>query len=139
MRRAFVWLALGFIGNGLAQFLQKYLHVAGLGAFQASALIAMYTGGALFAACMLGGFKGRARWKECWAGAAVGLCSYAGSFAVLRALGYVPAYTVFPMVVGGPIVFVALYSGLVRHERLSPSAKAGIACGLIAVVLLSLG
>jgi drug/metabolite transporter (DMT)-like permease len=139
MKRSTLWLAVGFTGNGFAQFLQKYLHAAGLGAFQASALIAMYAAGALFAAVLLVGFKGRMGRKECWAGLGVGLCSYSGSFAVLRALGSVPAYVVFPMVVGGPIVLVALFSWLVRGERLSASAKAGILCGLISVALLTFG
>lgn len=139
MKPAVLWLTLGFIGNGFAQFLQKYLHAAGLGAFQASALIVMYAAGALFAAALLGAFQGRIRVKECWAGLGVGLCSYFGSFAVLRALGFVPAYVVFPMVVGGPIVLVALFSWLVRGERLSASAKTGVLCGLVAVALLTLG
>jgi drug/metabolite transporter (DMT)-like permease len=139
MKRSTLWLAVGFIGNGFAQFLQKYLHAAGLGAFQASALIAMYVAGALFAAVLLLSFKGHLGRKECWAGLGVGLCSYAGSFAVLRALGSVPAYVVFPMVVGGPIVLVALFSWLVRGERLSASTKTGILFGLISVALLTLG
>lgn len=138
-RSAALWLAVGFTGNGFAQFLQKYLHAAGLGAFQASALIAMYVAGALFAAVLLGWFKGHVGRKECWAGVGVGLCSYSGSFAVLRALGSVPAYVVFPLVVGGPIVLVALFSWLVRGEKLSASTKAGILCGLISVALLTLG
>jgi drug/metabolite transporter (DMT)-like permease len=139
MRRTTLWLAAGFTGNGLAQFLQKYLHAAGLGAYQASALVAMYASGALFACALLAGFRGRVRWKEGWAGACVGLCSYAGNFAVLRALGYLPAYVVFPIVVGGPIILVALYSWLVLGEKLSFSAKSGILCGLFAVLLLTFG
>jgi len=139
MKRSTLWLAVGFIGNGFAQFLQKYLHAAGLGAFQASALIAMYAAGALFAAILLGSFKGHLGRRECWAGLGVGLCSYAGNFAVFRALGSVPTYVVFPMVVGGPIVLVALFSWLVRGERLSASTKAGILFGLISVALLTWG
>jgi len=139
MNRATMWLAVGFTGNGFAQFLQKHLHAAGLGAFQASALMAMYVAGALFACALLAGFGGRVGWKECWTGAGVGLFSFAGSFAVLRALGSLPAYTVFPMVVGGPIMLVALFCWLVRGERLSVRTRSGILCGFIAVLLLTFG
>ena len=138
MRQANLWIAVGFAGNGLAQFLQKYLHAAGLGAYQASALITMYAAGVLFAGVLLVARRGRLRGKELMAGLAVGLCSYAGNFAVLRALGHLPAYTVFPIVVGGPIVLVAFYSWL-RGERLSVRAKSGILCGILAVVLLTFG
>jgi drug/metabolite transporter (DMT)-like permease len=133
-----LWLAAGFVGNGFAQFLQKYLHAAGLGHYQASALIAMYATGSLFALALLAGFQGRLRGIEFASGLGIGLCSYLGNFAVLRALGDLPAYTVFPVVVGGPIILVALYSWLIMGERRSWQARAGIGCGLVAVVLLTL-
>ncbi|MFB3924396.1 MAG: hypothetical protein ACE145_21960 [Terriglobia bacterium] len=138
MKRGMVWLSAGFLGNGFAQFLQKYLHVAGLGQHQASALIAMYVSGALFALALVLAFRGRVRGIELAFGMAVGLCSFLGNLAVLRSLGTLPAYTVFPLVVGGPIVLVALYSWLIVCERLGWRARAGIGCGLVAVVLLTL-
>ena len=137
MRRAILWLGFGFLSNGLAQFFMKYLHVIGLGAYQAAALIVMYAAGALFALGLLAGFHGRVRRGELIAGAAVGPCSYLGNYATFRALGSLPAYTVFPIVVGGPIVAVALYVWLVHGERTNWSAKLGIVCGFIAVVLLT--
>jgi len=139
MTRGLVWLTVGFLGNGFAQFLQKYLHAAGLGRFQASALVAMYSAGALFSLLLVLGFRGRVRLRELIFGVGVGLCSYLGNFAVLRALGELPAYTVFPLIVGGPIVMVALAAWLFFGERLSWRVKAGIFCGLIAVVLLTWG
>ena len=139
MRRGLLWLTVGFLGNGLAQFLQKYLHAAGLGQFQASALVAMYAAGAVFSLLLVLGFQGRVRLRELIFGVGVGLCSYLGNFAVLRALGDLPAYTVFPVIVGGPIVVVALAAWLLFGERLSGSVKSGIVCGLIAVVLLTWG
>ena len=139
MRLGLVWLAVGFLGNGFAQFLQKYLHAAGLGQFQASALVAMYAAGAMFSLVLLLGFRGRVWLREVAFGVGVGLCSYLGNFAVLRALGDLPAYTVFPVIVGGPIVVVALTAWLFFGERLSPSVKSGILCGLVAIVLLTWG
>lgn len=139
MKRGLLWLACGFTANGLAQFLQKYLHGAGLGSYQASALIAMYAAASLLGLAMVLGFKGRLGAAEILGGLGVGVCSYTGNLAVLRALGYLPAYTVFPIVVGGPIMVVALYSRLFAGERLGGRARAGIVCGLAAVLLLTLG
>ena len=132
-----VWLIIGFLGNGFAQFLQKYLHEIGLGSHQGSALIAMYGAGALFALVLLVSFRGRVRSAEVVSGVGVGLCSYLGNFAVLRALGYLPAYCVFPLVLGGSILAVALCSWLILGERISVSAKWGILSGILAVVLLA--
>lgn len=138
MKRGMLWLAAGFMGNGFAQFLQKYLHASGLGSFQASALIAMYVAGTLFALGLFAAFRGRLRGMEIATGLGVGLCSFLGNFAVLRALGDLPAYTVFPVVVGGPIVVVAMYSWFIMGEQQNWQVRAGIGCGLIAVVLLTL-
>jgi drug/metabolite transporter (DMT)-like permease len=139
MKQATVWLMVGFLGNGLAQFLQKYLHEIGLSAYQRSALITMYGAGSLFALALMISFRGRVGRGEVVSGVGVGLCSYMGNFAVLRALGYLPAYSVFPIVVGGSILVVALCSWLIFGERLSGSAKWGIFCGVLAVVLLTFG
>ena len=65
--------------------------------------------------------------------------SYAGNAALLRALGDVPAYVVFPMVVGGPILTVALISHFLLRERLGWSGKMGILCGFAAIILLTTG
>jgi drug/metabolite transporter (DMT)-like permease len=137
MRPAILWLALGFIGNGFAQFLQKYLHVSGLGGFQPSALILMYCTGTLFGFLLMIGFRGKVTLLEVLFGLGVGACSFAGNFAVLRALGFLPAYTVFPIVVGGPILAVALISSMLMRQRLSRTAVWGIICGVLSVVLLT--
>lgn len=137
--KGLAWLSMAFLGNGLAQFFQKYLHASGLGAYQAPALVMMYLAGTLFALAAMLGFGGRARHREVLAGVGVGICSYAGNFAVLRALGSLPAYTVFPIVVAGPILVVALYARIVLHERLSRGAVSGIVCGMIGAVLLTAG
>jgi drug/metabolite transporter (DMT)-like permease len=134
-----LWLILAFLANGAAQFLQKYLHASGFGSFQSSALITMYVAGAVFGLILLIGFGGKVGRSEALFGVAVGICSYAGNFAVLRALGSLPAYTVFPIIVGVPILLVAAYGRLFGGERLSNSGKLGILCGVAAVALLTVG
>lgn len=139
MKSGLGWLAVGFLGNGLAQFFQKHLHASGLGEHQASTLVIMYLAGAAFALLITLWFRGRVGQPERLAGLGVGFCSYAGNFAVLRALGELPAYVVFPVVVAGPILIVALFSALVLGEQLSKSAIAGVLCGMAGAVLLTLG
>lgn len=134
-----LWLVMAFLSNGVAQFLQKYLHVAGLGGYQASALVMMYAAGALAGVLLVAVFRGRIGRREWAAGAVVGLCSYGGNFAVLRALGSLPAYTVFPVVVGGSILVVAAVSWLLMGEKVSPQTRWGILCGVAAVALLTVG
>src|SRR6476661_9943224 len=130
MRMAWVFIA--FLANGTAQFLQKYLHVIGLGAYQKPALITLYAAGAIFALLLLLGFHGRITRIEMLYGLGVGLASYAGNAALLRALGELPAYIVFPMVVGGPILTVAILSHFLFREHLGTPGKIGILCGFVA-------
>jgi len=132
-----VWLIIGYISNGLAQFFQKYLQAQGLGAYIPSALIMMYL------ACLIIGvplyliFHGKISRTELVWGLALGICSFGGNFTIIKALRYLPAYTVFPIAVGGPIVVVAVCSWLFFREQLTRSAKWGIVCGTVAVVLLT--
>ena len=133
------WVLIAFLANGSAQFLQKYLHAIGLGGYQKTALITLYMAGALFAVLLLLSFRGRLARTEALFGLGIGLTSYAGNAALLRALGDTPAYVVFPMVVGGPILTVAILSRFLFHERIGTAGKVGIACGFIAVILLTTG
>jgi drug/metabolite transporter (DMT)-like permease len=133
------WLVMAFVSNGLAQFLQKYLHAAGLGGLQSSALVTMYAAGTLAGLVLIAAFGGRIGRRELLAGGVVGICSYFGNFAVLRALGSLPAYTVFPVVVGGSILVVAAVSWLALGEKVSAQTRWGILCGVAAVALLTVG
>jgi uncharacterized membrane protein len=134
-----LWVLVAFLANGSAQFLQKYLHVIGLGGYQKPALITLYAAGTLFAALLLVCFRGRLGPREAVFGALVGITSFAGNAALLRALGDTPAYIVFPLVVGGPILAVAILSHLMLGERIGMAGKIGILCGLVAIVLLTVG
>ena len=134
-----VWILIAFFSNGVAQFLQKYLHAAGLGSYQKPALILMYVSGALFALALLAGFHGKLSRNEILFGIGVGITSYAGNAALLRALGSAPAYVVFPLVVGGPIITVAAFSHLFQGERLSTTGKMGLLFGVVAIILLTVG
>lgn len=131
------YMALIFLGNGAAQFFQARLHQVGLDAFQSSALVMMYLSGAVFCLGMLLLFHGRLDLASLRYGAAVGLASYAGNFAVLRALATTPTHIVFPLVICGPIVLTVFYTRFVEGSRLSIRQSCGLACGVLAVLTLT--
>ncbi|MGH9451564.1 MAG: EamA family transporter [Terriglobia bacterium] len=133
-----IWLVIAYIFNGLAQFFEKYLQVHGLGAYIPSALLLMYGVGIAASIGVFYASRGKISRAELMWGAAVGFCSFGGNFSVLKALKLLPAYTVFPIVIGGPIVVVAVCSALFLRERLSASAKWGIVCGVVAIALLTI-
>jgi drug/metabolite transporter (DMT)-like permease len=132
-----VWIALIFLGNGLAQFFQASLHLDGLDLFLPNALLLMYLAGGIFAAVGLATFHGRLGRQEWFFGAVVGIASYAGNLSVLQALRTVPARTAFPFVVAGPIVVVAIYARLVQGVKLTPRKSIGIVLAVTAIALFT--
>jgi drug/metabolite transporter (DMT)-like permease len=134
-----IWVAIGAVANGLAQFLQSYLHTAGLGDRKASALFLMYLAADVFAAGLMIALRGRISKLEACVGALLGIASYVGNYAVLQALGSVPGYVVFPLIAGGPVLIVAILSNVLFRERLPQRVKIGIGCGAAAIVLLTIG
>lgn len=132
-----LWLVMAYFSNGLAQFFQKSLQAQGLGAYVSSALIMMYLAGAVIGIPLYIIFRGKLTRTELTWGLAIGICSFSGNFSIIKALKSLPAYKVFPIAVGGPIVVVAVLSWLFFGERLTTSAKWGIVCGAVAVGLLT--
>jgi len=132
-----LWLIIAYFANGLAQFFQKYLQAQGLGAYVPTALIMMYCASFVIGIPLHWIFRGRVSRRELVWGLAVGIFSFGGNYSIIQALRYLPAYTVFPIAVGGPIVVVAICSWLIFGERLTASAKWGIVCGTVAVGLLT--
>ena len=133
-----IWLIIAYLTNGLAQFFQKRFQVQGLGAYVPSGLIVMYSVGAAIGLVFHLILRGKISRAELKWGTSVGVCSFAGSFSVIKALRYLPAYTVFPIAVGGSIIVVAICSWLFFGERLGASAKWGIVCGIAAIALLTI-
>lgn len=130
-------MLLGFLGNGFAQFFQKYLHVLGLGNYQAAALLLMYFTGLVFAMALLAANRAAFSWQSIRPGAVTAVASYLGNYAALQALSTLPAHVVFPLIVGGPILLVAVWQYFFDHLSLSPRKIAGFVCGLLAVILLT--
>ena len=134
-----LWLIIAYFANGLAQFFEKSLQAQGLGAYVPSALIMMYCVGGVIGFPLYLIFRGKISRTELVYGLGVGICSFAGNFSIIQALKYLPAYTTFPIAVGGSIVVVAVCSWLFFGEHLSASAKWGVVCGIVAIGLLTIG
>jgi drug/metabolite transporter (DMT)-like permease len=132
-----IYMALIFLGNGTAQFLQARLHHVGLGGLQSSALTMMYLAGALCSVVALFLFSGRVNPGALRYGCMVGLASYSGNFTTLHALATMPANVVFPLVICGPIVVTVLYTRFIEGFRLSRRQSWGLACGTVAVLMLT--
>jgi multidrug transporter EmrE-like cation transporter len=78
-----------------------------------------------------GGFK-ELRWGMLYAALSLG-----GQLAMSYALDYgVPGSVVYPVAVGGSILVVALAGRLLFGEKMHPLSSAGVAIGIVAVILL---
>ena len=78
-----------------------------------------------------GGFK-EVRW-----GALFALLSLGGQLAMSYALDFgIPGSVVYPVAVGGSILVVALAGKLLFGEKMHPLSWAGVAIGILAVILL---
>ena len=133
-----LWLVIAYFANGLAQFFQKAFQAHGLGAYVLPGLIMMYSAGVVLGIPLHLIFRGKISRTEVVFGSSVGVCSFVGNFSIIQALKYLPAYTVFPIAIGGAIVVVAVCSWLFLGEQLSTTAKWGIVCGTVAVGLLTI-
>jgi hypothetical protein len=99
----------------------------------------MYFAGLLFALALLTASRSALSWQSIRPGVVTAMASYVGNYAALQGLSTLPAHVVFPLIVGGPILLVAMWQYLFDHLSLSPRKIAGFACGLLAVVLLTTG
>jgi multidrug transporter EmrE-like cation transporter len=99
-----------------------------------------YAAGFLCLGVSLLGKRTKGGWKEMMWGGALAVCSMGGQVAMANALAAgLPGSIVFPVTTGGSILFVALAAQLLFSEQLHAFSWAGVALGLVAVVLLSLG
>lgn len=139
-----IFVVLAFVGNGMCSTVQKIKQIrygnAGNNMFMIVALamvVVILTVAAL-------SFKGqreaiKATVKHGWllallAGIANGLTNYFVIFLNPR----VPASVLFPVVSGGGLVLIFLWSTLVKKERFSTIQYTGYALGVASIVLLNL-
>jgi multidrug transporter EmrE-like cation transporter len=142
MRDSGAWLklmAIAFVANGLGPFGLKVLDGLGLSSEQSRYLVWWYAGGCLFALIALGRGWVQVRGKDCWLGAAMGLCSLGGQAFTGMALSHgVPGHIAFPVTTGGSLFFVAAAGIVLFKERVGVYGLLGIALGICSLVLLSI-
>jgi multidrug transporter EmrE-like cation transporter len=137
------WLQLmlaAMFANGFALVGLKVLAEAGLGAqYQQQYLVGWYASGlAIALAFTLRGFSWPTA-REWIIGAGMSLMSFTGQICLSQSLnGGAPGYLVYPIATGGSVLLVAICGVLLFREKLTPYGVAGITCGLLAVVILSL-
>ena len=135
------WMALAFLTNGLSQFGLRVLQDLGLSKDYGALYLAFWymAGLVITGAICFSSKPGKITINEIVIGSIMGLFSSGCWFMVNMALAYgVPGYLAFPVSVGGSLSIVAFLGVLLFKERLSGYGYAGIAAGILAMVLLVL-
>jgi drug/metabolite transporter (DMT)-like permease len=107
--------------------------------YQLHYLFAWYASGLLAALVFLAPKLSLPHRREVWIGGAMASMSFLGQFFIVKALrNGAPGFLVYPVAVGANVLFVAIGGVVIFRERLGPYGVAGILCGLIAILLLSI-
>ena len=139
-----LFVALSFIGNGMCSTVQKAKQQVygneGNNMFMIAALAMVV----VMLVCAAFCFKNqravikttvkRGWWLALLCGAANGLTNYVVIYLNPR----IPASVLFPVVSGGGLVLIFLWSVLVKREKFTPIQYAGYALGVVSIVLLNL-
>lgn len=137
------WMQLmlaAMIANGFGLAGTKILTELGLaGKYQLHYLFAWYASGLLAAIVFLAPKLSLPHGREVWIGGAMASMSFLGQFFIVKALrNGAPGFLVYPIAVGANVLFVAIGGVFLFRERLGPYGFAGILCGMVAILLLSL-
>jgi drug/metabolite transporter (DMT)-like permease len=131
-------MLIAFVANGVGPFGLKVLSERNLAAFQPQYLLYWYVGGFCFAlAALLRTGVHVGRW-EVLLGAAMGACSFSGQAFTGLALSHgIPGHIAFPLTTGGSLFLVAGTGIVLFKEKVGRYGIAGLALGILALVLLS--
>lgn len=139
-----LFVSLSFIGNGMCSTVQKAKQLfygnAGNNMFMIVALAMVV----IMLVCAALGFKSqrtaikttvkRGWWLALLCGMANGLTN----FFVIYLNSHIPASVLFPVISGGGLVLIFLWSVLVKREKFTPMQYVGYALGVASIVLLNL-
>jgi drug/metabolite transporter (DMT)-like permease len=137
------WMRLmlaAMLANGFGLAGTKILTEMGLAErYQMHYLFAWYASGLLAAVVFLAPKLSLPHAREVWIGGAMAAMSFLGQFFIVTALrNGAPGFLVYPIAVGANVLFVAIGGVVLFRERLGPYGVAGILCGFLAILLLSL-
>ena len=134
-------MIIAFIGNGLGAYGLRILAGAGLGNLDGTQYLALwYAAGLILAfAAVARRQMERPTAKELCIGLMMALCSVFGQTGMVQAMsGGIPGYVVFPVAVGGGLLFVVMVGVFAFHERVSFLLGLGVVSGLTSLILLAL-
>jgi drug/metabolite transporter (DMT)-like permease len=139
-----MWLRmmlLAFLLNGLSPFGLRILAGMGIGREMTPVyLFYWYLGGLVFVLFLVLRQRPRISAVALLIGSGIALSSVLGQISMGQALAHgAPGNVVFPIAVGANIFIVAIGGVFVFKEKLGIYGKSGVAIGLLAAVLLSLG
>ncbi|MCZ2148912.1 MAG: hypothetical protein LC126_14185 [Bryobacterales bacterium] len=128
------------LANGFALAGAKVLTESGLGrSHQNHYLLAWYFSGFLVALIYSIRSLSRPYGREAAIGAAMAAASFLGQFCLVSSLARgAPGYLVFPITSAANVLFVALGGVILFKERIGAAGAAGIVCGALSVLILSL-
>jgi multidrug transporter EmrE-like cation transporter len=136
----FRWMILAFAFNGVCTFGLRILAARGLADRYTSAyLVLWYLAGTV----LLGAFylhrRMQTRRVDLAVGGALGVASVAGQTSLGLALSHgLPGSMVYPVTLAGGLFIVVGAGVLLFKERVGPYGMAGIALGILSIILLSL-
>jgi multidrug transporter EmrE-like cation transporter len=134
------YMLAAFLTNGLGAFGVRVLIGLGLGGrYNLEYLGCWYAAGCAVAASIYLRQHGKPFGRELLIGGGMACCSVFGQLGMILALEKgLPGFVVFPVAVGGGLLFVVAVGVVFYRERLSRAGYLGIVLGSIALVLLSL-
>jgi multidrug transporter EmrE-like cation transporter len=142
----FRWMMAAFLFNGVCTFGIRILAGHGLATTYASTyLFLWYLAGALLLVLLRAGGRLYGRkspspgWVDLAVGGGLGAASVIGQTCMTLSLGQgLPGAIVFPLALGGGLFVVVGAGVLLFKEPVGPYGFAGIALGVVSIVLLSL-
>ena len=138
--RWFQLMLLACLTNGLGAFGLKVLAEKGLtGQYESQYLLVWYLAWLLFGAVTLIRRPLKPYRREVLIGASMGLCSVAGQYFTGLALSHSVAGNVaFSISTGGTLFIVALAGVILFQEKIGPYGLAGIALGILSIIVLTI-
>ena len=134
----FRYMLIAFITNGLGVFGHSIRANNSLGTVPAAHYLSLwYLAGFVVAAIVYFRKYGKPAKREVIIGGLMALCSSCGQLGMALALSGIPGVVVYPVAIGGGMLFVVAAGVGIFHEPMSWLGYLGIATGTAALVLLA--
>ena len=136
-----IYLAIGFVGNGMCSTIQKMQQLKFEGAykneFMVVALLVVFV--MLMAIVLIRKGDLKAQFKDCRIyGPLNGIANGATNLLVMILTGLIPTAILFPSISAGGIAIMFFVSVFVYKEKLSKKQMIGYAVGMLSVILLNI-